>query len=97
MAVLESMASGVPLVSTRVGMSNDLICDGVSGFLNEIEDADGLAVSAARLFSDRNLATSVSTTAARKAQCYDWMAIADRYHKEVYRPLLAQDGFRFSD
>ena len=42
-AVLESMATGVPLVSTRVGQAADLVRDGENGWLADVEDVDGLA------------------------------------------------------
>lgn len=41
-AVLESMATGVPLVSTRVGQGADLVRDGENGWLVDVEDVDGL-------------------------------------------------------
>jgi glycosyltransferase involved in cell wall biosynthesis len=42
-AVLESMASGVPLVTTRVGQAADLVVSGEDGYLAEVEDAEALA------------------------------------------------------
>jgi glycosyltransferase involved in cell wall biosynthesis len=42
-AVLESMASGVPLVTTRVGQAMDLIEHGRNAFMVEPGDVDGLA------------------------------------------------------
>ncbi|HCD36243.1 MAG TPA: glycosyl transferase family 1 [Chlorobium sp.] len=42
-AVLESMASGVPLISTKVGQATDLISHGENGFLANIEDSEALA------------------------------------------------------
>ena len=42
-AVLESMAAGVPIVSTRVGQAEHLIADGKNGWLVDVEDAEGLA------------------------------------------------------
>jgi glycosyltransferase involved in cell wall biosynthesis len=42
-SVLESMASGVPLVTTRVGQATELVEDGVNGWLVDVEDADALA------------------------------------------------------
>lgn len=41
--VLEAMAAGVPLVSTRVGQATDLVIDDVNGWLVPIEDADAIA------------------------------------------------------
>jgi glycosyltransferase involved in cell wall biosynthesis len=43
-AVLESMASGVPLVTTRVGQAMDLVRNGENGFAVDVEDAEALAV-----------------------------------------------------
>lgn len=44
-AVLESMASGVPLVTTRVGQAMDLVQSGNNGFMVDVEDVDGLVHS----------------------------------------------------
>jgi glycosyltransferase involved in cell wall biosynthesis len=41
--VLEAMAAGVPLVSTRVGQAVDLVRDGENGWLVEVEDVEGIA------------------------------------------------------
>jgi glycosyltransferase involved in cell wall biosynthesis len=46
-AVLESMATGVPLVSTRVGQAADLVRNGENGWLVEVEDVDALVEAAA--------------------------------------------------
>jgi glycosyltransferase involved in cell wall biosynthesis len=42
-AVLESMASGVPLVTTRVGQARDIVLHGQNGWMVDVEDVDGLA------------------------------------------------------
>jgi glycosyltransferase involved in cell wall biosynthesis len=47
--VLEAMATGVPLVSTRVGQATDLVQDGRNGWLVEVEDAEALAERAAEV------------------------------------------------
>lgn len=48
-AVLEAMASGIPLVSTRVGQATELVEHGRNGWLVDVEDAEGLAESARRV------------------------------------------------
>lgn len=48
-AVLESMASGVPLVTTRVGQAMDLVINGENGFMVDVEDAEGLVHSVERV------------------------------------------------
>jgi len=50
-AVLESMASGVPLVTTRVGQAMDLVRHGENGFMAEVEDVDALTEGSLRALS----------------------------------------------
>jgi len=42
-AILESMASGIPLITTRVGQAMDLVAHGVNGWMVDVGDAEGLA------------------------------------------------------
>lgn len=93
MAVLESMASCVPLVSTKVGMSADILRSGHNGFLAEVEDAEALSEAAATLLEDGELRHTIAENALQTAQRYDWSTIADKYHHEVYRPLLLEAGY----
>lgn len=44
-SILESMSSGVPIVSTRAGQAMDLIKPGENGWMANVEDVDGLARS----------------------------------------------------
>ena len=41
-AVLEAMATGVPLVTTRVGQASELVRHGENGWLADVEDVDAL-------------------------------------------------------
>ena len=41
-AVLEAMASGIPLVTTRVGQAIDLVHHGINGWMVRVEDIEGL-------------------------------------------------------
>ena len=42
-SILESMASGVPIVSTKAGQAMDLIQHGENGWLVDVEDVDALS------------------------------------------------------
>ena len=48
-AVLESMATRVPLVTTRVGQAADLVRSGENGWMVEPEDVDGLVDAIGRI------------------------------------------------
>jgi glycosyltransferase involved in cell wall biosynthesis len=51
-SILESMATGTAIVSTRAGQANDLVTDGVNGLLVDIEDAAALAAALERIHDD---------------------------------------------
>ena len=85
---LEALASGVPLVSTRVGLVPDLVTHGQDGLLAEIEDTEGLAGLVARVRDDQELRASLINRGLETIREYDWPLIAGRYYQEVYRPLL---------
>jgi len=89
-AVMESMASGVPLVSTRVGMAADLIRDGENGFVCEIEDIASLAARAHEVLSDAALGRRFATAGLVTATKYDYAVIGRRHVDAVYAPLLAE-------
>jgi glycosyltransferase involved in cell wall biosynthesis len=88
--LLESMASGAPIVATRVGGTPEAVADGVTGLLVEPGDSQALAASVARLLDDPDLAANLGR-AARKA-------IEDRFSvermvratQELYVDLLAR-------
>jgi N-acetyl-alpha-D-glucosaminyl L-malate synthase BshA len=55
LAALEAMACEVPVVASRVGGLPEVIESGVSGYLHEPDDLDGMAASAVAMLSDPEL------------------------------------------
>ena len=49
-AILESMASGVPLVTTRVGQAMDIVRHGVNAWMTDVENAEALATFALQVY-----------------------------------------------
>ncbi|MGH3016783.1 MAG: glycosyltransferase family 4 protein [Gaiellaceae bacterium] len=78
-AVLEAMASGVPLVSTRVGQAAELVEHGVNGWLADVDDAEALAALAARVYAG----TDAAVLAAGRAT-------AERFALKRLEPLWAR-------
>jgi len=87
-SLLEAMACGVPVVSTRVGMAADIIRDGENGFLAAVEDAETLAAKVAQLQEDSALRARVAAAAVATARGLDWAIVAREYYERLYRPLL---------
>jgi glycosyltransferase involved in cell wall biosynthesis len=86
--VLESMASGVPVVSTRVGLAPDVVQDGGNGLLADSEDVEALLDHLAHLIDDRPFAAHLAEAGLAKIPDYDWSRIAAQYYAQVYQPLL---------
>ena len=85
-AVLESMASGVSLVTTRVGQAIDLVRHGENAYMVEAEDAEGLAywlahVAGASVELDALISAGLDTAAANSydAQRPLWRAFLDGF------------------
>lgn len=76
MGLLEAMANGVPVVSTRVGGIPEAVTDGVEGFLIEPGDVAALTDSLDRLLSDQELAVRMGRAAREKViNCFSTAAI----------------------
>lgn len=61
MVILEAMASGLPIVSTRSGGPDELVEEGVNGYLTGVGDAHGLARSIERIIGSCSLQSSMAT------------------------------------
>jgi glycosyltransferase involved in cell wall biosynthesis len=87
MALMESMSSRVPVISTPVGMAPDLIEHGRTGWLTEIEaDAIAAQARAALATPDREAVLDAAQVAVRAA---DWQVVAESHWTQVYEPLMA--------
>jgi len=67
-AVLESMASGVPLVSTRVGQAMDLVSHNENGWMVDVEDADGLTDACVEICEKRGELVDVIDSGLQTAE-----------------------------
>ena len=90
MALMESMATHVPVVSTKVGQAEDLVTDRVTGGLVEVDDVAGICERAISLLdaSPEQRATRAQKARDTVVQGFDWRLIARRHYEQVYRPLL---------
>lgn len=64
-AALEAMASGIPLVASRVGGLADMLTEGDTALLVPAGDADALAAALSRLQSDSRLRQKLAENASR--------------------------------
>jgi glycosyltransferase involved in cell wall biosynthesis len=69
---LEAMASGIPLVSTRVGQVPDILHEGGAGLLVDVGDVEGIADAVLRVRRDGALARSLVGAGRATAERYSY-------------------------
>ncbi len=88
--ILEAMATGLPVVATRVGGNPELVTPEESGLLVPPGDSDALAGALARLVGDGGLRQAMGEAGlARVRRDFHWERTVARY-LEVYDGLLGR-------
>lgn len=77
--ILEAMSCGLPVVASDVGGNNELVSEGVNGYLVRGDDVDKLARDIARLINDESLRRNMGGRGRELAQPYDWRNIMRQY------------------
>jgi len=85
---LEAWASGIPVVSTPIGMITDIGSSDKNVLLSRGFLPDELAALALRLIRNQSLAHHLSVTGLSAIPLYSWPNIANTYFNELYQPLL---------
>jgi glycosyltransferase involved in cell wall biosynthesis len=79
-AVLEAMASGLPVIATRISGSEELVVDGETGLLVPSEDVRALQSALRRLLTDPALRRNMGLASRRRAEGhYSWENAARQY------------------
>lgn len=74
--LLEALASGAPIVASRIEGFSEVLTDGGEGFLVPPRDSDALAAALKRLLSDQALRKRMGRTAVKTAKRYDWERVS---------------------
>ena len=78
--VLEGMASGLPVIASRIAGTEELVLDGENGFLFPNEDVDSLRVALKKLILDASLRRKMgSASRCRMEEGYSWEKTARQY------------------
>jgi glycogen synthase len=78
--VLEAMASGLPVIATRIPGNEELVSAGVTGELVPPEDTAALKVALEHLLPDARLRQNMGSAARKRVEeKYDWANTARQY------------------
>lgn len=86
-ALVEAMATGLPIVATNVGGIPYVVEDKETGFLGDYGDIDSFAQNLITLLYDRKQCSDMSNCAIQEAQRYVWGNIASEVVK-LYIEIL---------
>lgn len=86
-STLESLASGVALITTRVGMSLEVIKDNQNGIFIEKSNPHELADAIIKLGSDQEFYNKLVANGIRDAKKFDWGILCTKY-KQLYEETL---------
>ncbi|UCE49699.1 MAG: glycosyltransferase family 4 protein [Phycisphaerales bacterium] len=76
-AMLEAMASGLPIITTRCEGVQELIVD--NGIIVEDANADEIAAAIQRLDDDRQARREMASAARSRAEQFTWSTVAKKY------------------
>ena len=79
-SVMEAMASGLPVVCSRIRGNTDMVEDGVNGFLVEPGKSDTIA-GALRRLEDSGKREEIRRNNLKKAEAYSLGVIAEQYRR----------------
>jgi len=91
-AVLESMASGKPVVVTDVGGCSEIVKDGEDGFLVASDNPHALAEKIKRLLVDRDAAKAMGRTGRKRIEEQFTIGKMVKNYEQLYANLLQAKG-----
>jgi glycosyltransferase involved in cell wall biosynthesis len=94
-SILESFASGVPVVSTSAGGIRCIVTHGKNGLLVPRNDHEGMASWAIRLIEAPELAASIARSANEGCSAYTWPAVREAW-LAVYVRLAGHGSARMN-
>ena len=72
LAMIEALASGLPIVAASSGASREVVSEGENGLLYEADSALSLVAAVSRLFSEDGLHQALARRARKSVEWRDW-------------------------
>lgn len=82
-SMLEALAAGLPLLATDTGGTQELVEDGINGFIIKMKNAEDIAEKLEILIKDENLRKKMGEESRKKAEGMRWENVAESYVKMI--------------
>jgi glycosyltransferase involved in cell wall biosynthesis len=86
LAIIEAMASGLPIVATWVGGISEIVQEGVNGFLVAPKNPEALAEKIVILMEDSDLRRRIAQNNINEVKKYSWEIITTKLEK-LYKSI----------
>jgi glycosyltransferase involved in cell wall biosynthesis len=83
--ILEAMASGLPIIATKVGGVPEIINNEVNGFLIDPKNPQQICEKILLIFKDEKLREKISQNNKMEAKKYSWESVIDNLEKVYYK------------
>lgn len=87
-ALLEAMATGVPIVTTNIGMASNLIKQGINGFITDVGDIIQLYKYSKEILNNPELRKRFIANGLKIIRNYSWEKITKQYYDKIYSKLI---------
>jgi glycosyltransferase involved in cell wall biosynthesis len=86
-SMIEAICVGLPIVTTKVSGTDELVNDGINGYVVEIGDVDGMASALKKLMSDEHLMQQMGENSLKMKSQFQidtilekWMKLTNQVH-----------------
>lgn len=84
-SMIEAICAGLPIISTKVSGTEDLIKDGENGILIDIGDEKSMSRVMKRLIEDENMMNKMSHNSSNLGKCFRLETIVDQWENVINR------------
>ena len=84
--MLEAMASGMPIIMTPTGGAEELVKDGINGYIVKFKDSADIAEKISKLINNPELCKKMGEESRKIAQILSWKSVAEKY-QQLYKEL----------
>ncbi len=91
--ILEAMASGIPVVATRVGGNSELVVEGKTGYLFDVQNPQDCARKVLKILNSPQLKKQMASNSRNIIQRYYPIEETFRKNQEMYKELYFKKSF----